>query len=220
MNRHRITLRRARLAAASCLLWGMAAPSVPAQTQAPDIDALLARLARPAPAATAFREVHFSRLLAHPLVVGGELQYLGAGALARDVEQPYRERTEIHGEDVTVTRGGSVRHFSLEHAPDLRSLLASFSALLGGDRQLLAQQFDITATGDADHWSLALTPRAARARTHVGTIFVDGAAGEPRCITTGEPGGDTTVMLLGTLAQAPLPAAADAAALRAHCRAD
>jgi len=213
--------RTARPAAAvllCTLLLGAGAVSRPAQPSAPDIDALLARLARPAPSSTAFREVHFSRLLAHPLVVDGHLQYLGAGALAREVEQPYHERTEIHGDDVTVTRGSSVRHFSLEHAPDLHDLLSSFSALLGGDRRLLAQQFTITASGQSGHWSLDLTPRDPRVRSHMGVIAIDGAGAQPLCITTGQTGGSTTVMLLGTLARAPLPAAADAAALRAHCR--
>jgi len=213
-NNHNLRdLAAAVLAVAAALPWPAGgAPGL-------DIDALLARLARPAPSATAFREVHFSRLLAHPLVVGGRLQYLGPGSLARDVEQPYQERTEIHGDEVTVSRGGNLRHFSLERAPDLRSLLSSFSALLGGDRALLAQQFTITASGDERHWSLELSPRDARVRAHVGTIAVDGAAGEPRCIITGG-NGSTTVLLLGTLAQAPLPATLEAAALRAHCRAD
>ena len=220
MRNIRTAPRSLAAAALVRLLLGAAAAAGPAQAATPDIDALLAKLARPAPASTAFREVHFSHLLAHPLVVGGQLQYLGAGALAREVQQPYQERTEIHGDDVTVTRGTSVRHYSLEHAPELRSLLASFGALLGGDRALLAQQFTLAVSGEEAHWSLDLTPRDARARTRVGTISVDGAGGEPRCITTGANGDSSTVMLLGTLAQEPLPAAPEASALRAHCRAD
>jgi hypothetical protein len=186
----------------------------------PDIDALLTRLARPAPASTAFLEVHFSHLLAHPLMVGGQLQYLGRDSLARSVEHPYQERTEVHGDAVTVARGSSVRHFSLEHAPELRSLLSSFSALLGGDRDLLAQQFTLAATGTDAHWSLELTPRDPRVRARVALISVDGAGSEPRCITTTEPGGNSSVMLLGPLAQIMPPAAADVASLRTRCQAD
>ncbi|HSC16380.1 MAG TPA: LolA-related protein, partial [Gammaproteobacteria bacterium] len=47
---------------------------------APDSAALIARLAKPAPATVAFVEVRFSTLLVEPLVVGGTLVYEGDGA--------------------------------------------------------------------------------------------------------------------------------------------
>src|SRR5580692_6632096 len=86
---------------------------------APDVDALLAHLARPAPATTAFVEVHFSPLLSRPLIVSGELTYSGPDALARTVDRPYSEHTEIHGDEVSITRGsGKPRTFSLQRAPE------------------------------------------------------------------------------------------------------
>jgi hypothetical protein len=45
-----------------------------ADSGAPDLDALLQHLARPAPATTPFVEVHFSPLLSRPLIVSGELE--------------------------------------------------------------------------------------------------------------------------------------------------
>ena len=52
----------------------------------PDLDALLARLARPAPDATSFVEVRYSSLLDAPIVVSGVLEHLATGALVRRVE--------------------------------------------------------------------------------------------------------------------------------------
>src|SRR5258707_7423838 len=89
---------------------------------APDVDALLHRLARPAPASTPFVEIHFSPVLSRPLIVSGEMEYDGPDALARTVDKPYSEHTEIHGDEVSVRRGsGKPRKFSLQHAPELKT---------------------------------------------------------------------------------------------------
>ncbi len=75
-------MRSARWLAATMSLTAAAAFA------APGPDALLQRLARPAPATTVFVEVHFSPLLSRPLIVSGELQYDGPDSLGRSVEKP------------------------------------------------------------------------------------------------------------------------------------
>jgi hypothetical protein len=186
---------------------------------APDIDALVQHLARPAPATTPFVEVHFSPLLSRPLIVSGEMEYDGPDALARTVDKPYSEHTEIHGDDVRVTRGaGKPRKFSLQHAPELKTLLSSFSALLGGNRQQLEQSFSLTVSGDDAHWSMALTPRDSRVRQRVSSITVNGAAASPRCMTTTAPDGSVTVMLMEEAAKTSVPPDIDRAGLEKMCR--
>ena len=49
----------------------------------PDLDVLLARLARPAPDTTSFVEVRFSSLLETPIVVAGRLEHRQDGSLVR-----------------------------------------------------------------------------------------------------------------------------------------
>jgi hypothetical protein len=184
-----------------------------------EIDSLLPRLARPAPASTPFVEAHFSRLLARPLVVRGKLEYLGADTLARTVESPYHERTEVRAEAVTVEREGSkAQHFSLQHAPELRSLLGSFAALLSGDAAGLRREFDLDLTGDEDSWTLKLTPRDAHVRARIPSIVVSGRGDEPRCITTLQAHDNTTVMLMAHAAEKPLPATVDRAWLDQQCQ--
>ncbi|MEJ0008038.1 MAG: LolA-related protein [Steroidobacteraceae bacterium] len=184
----------------------------------PDIDALLHQLARPAPATTAFEEVHFSPVLSRPLIISGQLEYAGPDSLARTVEKPYSEHTEIKGDQVSVVRGtGKPRTFSLAHAPELKTLLSSFSALLGGNRLQLEQNFALTLSGDEAHWSISLTPRDSRFSQRVARITVNGASGRPRCMTTAAPDGSVTVMLMEDAAQTPLAPDIDRAALEKVC---
>jgi hypothetical protein len=185
----------------------------------PQIDSLLKQLTREPPATTPFVEAHFSRMLARPLIVSGELAYLGPDALARTVREPYHEHTEIHGETVTVEReGGKARKFSLQRAPELRSLLSSFAALLGGNRAGLEQQFDLDLKGEEADWTLSLTPRDARVRERVRSIVVNGNGAEPRCLTTSEPNDNVTITLLGSAAEKQLPPMPDRAWLEEQCR--
>ncbi len=207
-----------RWMAVAALLPAAAALGEPPSSAA-DVDTLLQHLTRPAPATTPFVEVHFSPLLSRPLIVSGEMEYDGPDALARTVEKPYSEHTQIHGDTVSVTRGnGKPRTFSLQRAPDLKTLLSSFSALLGGNRAQLEQGFTLALSGDDAHWSLTLTPRDSRVSQRVSRIVVNGAAGRPRCMTTAAPDGSVTVMLMEDAAGTSVPADIDRAALEKVCR--
>jgi hypothetical protein len=192
--------------------------SAAAAFAAPDPDALLQRLARPAPATTPFVEVHFSPLLSRPLIVAGELQYNGPDSLGRTVQKPYSEHTEIHGDEVSVTRGaGKARTFSLQRAPDLKTLLTSFSALLGGNRAQLERSFNFNVDGDDAHWSIGLTPRDSRVSQRVTRITITGQAAHPRCMTTSAPDGSVTVMLMEEAASTPVAPDIDRAGLDKVC---
>ena len=115
---------------------GLTLASAPLHAADPDVDALLARLPRPAPDSTSFVEVRYSSLLEKPIVVSGRLEHREDGSLVRRVEWPYQEVTVLQGENVSVERAGSKpRRFTLDRAPELRGMLASFGAILQGDRQ-------------------------------------------------------------------------------------
>jgi hypothetical protein len=206
------------------LAWALLLPAASALAQsAPnppvlDPDALLRRLARPAPATTAFVEVHFSPLLSRPLIVSGKVEYDGPDSLARTVEHPYSEHTEIHGDAVSVVRGNDKpRTFSLQRSPELRTLLSSFSALLSGNRQQLEQSFTLSVGGDDAHWSMDLTPLDSRVKQRVSRITVNGQAASPRCMTTRTPDGSVTVMLMEDAAAAPVAAGIDLPGLEKLC---
>lgn len=184
-----------------------------------DTTALLEHLARPAPATIGYTEVRFSNLLTEPLVVSGELAYLGPGVLERRVEQPFQETTTIRGEDVTVKREGEPQQrFSLKRAPELRSMLQAFGALLAGNRAMLEQFFSYHLEGDESRWHIDLVPRDAKVRRKLDLVTVDGAQDQPRCLTLVEPDGDADFLLLGDASAASLPKSPDRASLETRCR--
>ena len=195
------------------------APVLPGETPAPDAAALIARLARPVPSTTAYAEIRFAHLLKTPQVQHGELDYGGAGKLGKRVQQPYRETMTIDAGSVEVQREGrSIRHFSLDRAPELQALLAGFSAMLGGDATTLARTFDIRIVDNAPKWTLTLTPHEAALGKHLREIVVDGSGDEPHCFSLHETDGDASVMLLGTLAGSTLLQAPTRSALDAICQ--
>lgn len=193
--------------------------SAPAWSASPnDSDALIARLAKPAPATISFTEVRFSKLLRAPLIVSGDLGYSGSDSLDRRVTSPYREHTAIRGESVKVERDGEKpRSFALKHAPELRGLLSGFSAMLSGDAAALRRTFDVEMTGDEDIWQLKLTPTDTKARRRLQQIEVVGRDSAPRCFSMTTADGASSVLLLGDAARDPVAADVTLVALQRRC---
>ncbi|MET0533221.1 MAG: LolA-related protein [Steroidobacter sp.] len=171
-----------------------------------DVAGLVAQLAKPAPATIEFTEVRFSHLVREPLIVSGELGYSGPTSLDRRVTTPYREHTSIRGESVKVEREGEKpRSFALKHAPELRGLLAGFSAMLSGDADALQRAFTAQASGSGNEWVLKLRPKDAKAQRRLARIEVTGSGAEPRCFSMVGADNSFSVLLLGTAAKEPLP---------------
>ena len=186
---------------------------------APETVALIASLRRPAPADTAYTEVRFVRMLRRPLLLRGELHYGGSNQLGKRIDTPYRESTTIAGGEVTVQREGKpTRNFSLERAPELQALLASFSALLGGDASALNQYYAIALQRAGVDWRLTLTPRNPALAKQLLEMIVDGRDADTRCFSLHEGDGDASVMLLGALAAAKLADPPTPAGLESLCR--
>ncbi|MDR6937862.1 MULTISPECIES: LolA-related protein [unclassified Luteibacter] len=202
------------------LLTSLLLPLASLATPTPDADdanALIASLHRPAPARTPFAEARFMRVLDKPLVVSGELGWLGGDKLERRVEKPAKEVSTIADGEVTQEREGKKpRSFSLNRAPQLKVLLDSFVALLAGDPSRLSQSFDVTLGRDADRWALTLTPRDARVAKQIARIQVYGSGTVARCMRMDEADGDMSIDLLGELAGS-MPAAPTREGLIAQC---
>ncbi len=187
------------------MLASLAWTALPCLAAPPDPAALVATLERDPPARTAYTEVRFSGLFDRPLILHGELEYLGPGRLGKTVTSPYTETMRVADGEGEVTRGnGETRQFSLGQAPELEGFLRGFTALLGGDAKALAADFELAASGVAKQWRLVLTPRDARLRRRVSAIEVDGDADGARCFRTREADGDVNVLLVEALADTKL----------------
>lgn len=168
--------------------------------------ALVASLKRELPARTPYTEVRFAQMFDRPIVARGELEYLGVGRLGKRVDAPYRETTTIADGQVKVQRGErKPREIALGQIPELEGFLRGFSALLGGDADTLARDFELTTRGDGARWRLSLAPKDARLKRRVKSIVVDGADAAARCFTINEADGDSSVMLVEALAVGELP---------------
>lgn len=179
---------------------------------------MLAQLARPAPDATTFVEVRYSALLTKPLVASGQLELREDGALVRRVTEPYRETTALRGEQVLVEReGAKARSFSLDRAPELRGMLASFGSLLRGDRASLERYFEVSVLGTEARWRIDLVPRDPKLARRLAIIRVDGAGDRPHCFTLAEPDDDASIVTLGVQDRTALPETLDRRALEAWC---
>jgi hypothetical protein len=203
----------AALAALVCLAAATA-------SAAPDARALVQRLARAAPSTIAFTEARFSRLLRGPLVVSGELAYLGPRSLERRVTSPHRETTTIRGNTVRIEREGQeARSFALERMPELEGFLMAFGALLDGDSTALERTFAVAADGDeAEGWTLVLTPVSARARRREIVLRIFGQGDGLRCLATSDTNGAGSVTVLGDQPSPAIAAETSFDELIAHCR--
>ena len=193
--------------------------TTPSRAAPPDAAQLVARLKRDVPARTAYTEVRFSGLLDRPLILRGEMEYLGPGKLAKRVDAPYREQTSVENGSATMQRGDKPgRSLPLAQIPELESFLRGFSALLGGDAAALARDFTLEASGGDARWQITLKPRDTRLARRVESIRVDGAGSEPTCFRTHEADGDDSVLLVGTLASTTLPPRVSPMQIDALCR--
>jgi len=204
-------------------LGGCAALLLSAATFAAGTDlaqTILARMAQPGSARVDYVEVSYRGMLDRPLITSGEMKWLGGDKLERDVERPYQAIAKIGDGEMSVQRGsGAVQTIPLSRAPQIAAILSGFRALLGGNAAQLAQDFQVSATGNPARWVLTLTPRSEELKHRVQEIVIDGRDNAPRCMTLRENDGDTTITLLGAMAKQGLQSTTpQQSAVAARCR--
>ncbi|HET6913713.1 MAG TPA: LolA-related protein [Rhodanobacteraceae bacterium] len=183
---------------------------------------ILAGMAKQGSAQTAFIEVSYRGMLDRPLITSGTMKWLGGDKLERDVEKPYRAVAKIGDGQMSVERPGHpVQTMPISRAPQMAAILTGFRALLGGDTATLARDFEVQAVGNPARWVLTLRPRSDELKHRVQSIVIDGRDNAPRCMTLSESDGDTTITLLGKLAEQGLRSTAPLqSAVAARCRND
>ncbi len=181
---------------------------------------LLSGIAKTPPVSTPFVQVSYRGVLDRPLVVSGTLRWLGDDRMEREIEKPFKETAKIGDGELSVRRGGGdVHRMPLARAPQARAMLAGFRALLGGDISALQQDFSLSAQGGSAHWVVTLAPRTGQLKGQLASIVIDGREHEPRCLTVTDVNGDSSITLVGAMAEAGLRSAAPLqSALAARCR--
>ena len=183
-------------------------------------ESLLSGMAKTPPVSTPFVQVSYRGVLVRPLVVSGTLRWLGGDRMQRDIEKPFKETANIGDGELSVQRGsGEVHRMPLARAPQAGAMLAGFRALLGGDVSALQQDFALSAQGGTAHWVITLAPRTGQLKRQLASIVIDGREHEPRCLTVTNANGDSSITLVGAMAEQGLRSAAPLeSALAARCR--
>jgi outer membrane lipoprotein-sorting protein len=183
-------------------------------------ESLLAGMAKTPPVSTPFVLVSYRGVLDRPLVVSGSLRWLGGDNMERDIAKPFKETAKIADGTITVQRdSGEVQRMPLARAPQAGVMLAGFRALLGGDVSALEKDFTLSAEGTEAHWVITLTPRTDALKRQLTALAIDGRNHEPRCLTMTDANGDSSITLVGAMAEQGLRSAAPLeSALAARCR--
>lgn len=183
-------------------------------------ESLLAGMAKTPPVSTPFVEVSYRGVLDQPLIVSGTLRWLGGDRMERDIAKPFSEIATIGDGQVSVQRGDrEVHSMPLSRAPQVGAMLAGFRALLGGDVSSLQQDFTLSAVGGEARWVISLVPKTGQLKQQLVSIVIDGRGHEPRCLTVRNTNGDSSITLVGAMAQQGLQSVAPLeSALAVRCR--
>lgn len=189
--------RRAALAGIAALL-GMLLPTgdgARAQKAAgPDLDTLLATIARQTVPRARFYERKYIALLDTPVDSSGDLLFVAPARLEKHTRSPQAESLVADGDTLTLERGGVRRTMSLAQLPEAAPLIDSLRGTLSGDRRLLERAFRVSVTGTLEHWTMTLVPQAARAQRIVREVRLTGDRGWVNLVEIDQADGDRSVM--------------------------
>lgn len=144
-----------------------------------------------------FTEIRRLASLTKPIELSGRLSYVRGGRIEKEVEAPYRERTTIDGDEMTVDPArGEPRRYALDGSPAARAFVEGLRATLGGDLATLERYYRVSFSGGVDDWTLELAPRDEDAARHVESIAFRGSGANITLIRVDEAGGNSSVMTL------------------------
>lgn len=175
-------------------------PSRPAHAQhAPpwNLATLMAALRQVRSSQASFTETKYLRLLNQAQQSTGRLLYVAPNWMQKQTIAPVASRLTIAGDRLTIERQGEPnREISLRDYAQIGALIDSVRATLAGDLTELSRHFTPSLTGDANAWTLTLTPTDPKLREMIAAIRVQGQQTTIREIDTDEADGDRTTMAI------------------------
>jgi outer membrane lipoprotein-sorting protein len=173
----------------------------PADAQRPTppwtLQTLMAALRQVRSSNASFIETKSLRLLNQVQTSSGRLLYVAPNWMQKQTIAPVASRLTIAGDRLTVERQGEPnREISLQDYSQIGALIDSVRATLAGDATELSRHFAPSLTGDANAWTLTLTPTDPKLRDMVASIRILGQQTAIREIDTDEADGDRTTMAI------------------------
>lgn len=184
----------------ACVLLGAAALAAGSPPPAPDLAAVLERMASTPGVEASYVERKELSLLARPLESRGVIYFVPPDRFARFTTEPGFSSLVVDGEGVRFREGRDGEEMDLSGSPMARGFVESFMVLWRGDREELARLYALELEpGSADGtsgeggWALRLTPRHAPLSRMIRAILLEGDEGGMRRMTVEEKDGDRTV---------------------------
>jgi hypothetical protein len=140
-----------------------------------------------------FVETKYLHLLNQAQRSSGRLTYVAPDQLTKETYEPIASRMTVIGDRLTMERQGEKSHdISLRDYSEVGALIEGVRSTLAGDLPTLARHFAAVVDGDANRWTLSLTPLEPRLRELVTAIHIRGERNSIRDIETIEADGDRT----------------------------
>jgi hypothetical protein len=186
---------------AKVLLLGLLSALCAGPAWAFSLPELMGLLAQQRSGEARFTEQRYVATLDAPLVASGLLSFQAPDRFTRQTLQPRPETMAVEGNTLTLTRGGRVRRFALDAAPEMVAVVEALRGTLTGNVDSLQRHFRTSLDGRAEQWTLLLQPLDARLAHQVREIRLEGQRGVLRGVTMEMYDGDRSVMQIE-----PLPA--------------
>lgn len=129
------------------------------------------------PARVVFEEERHNPMFEQPLVLRGDLEYLGPGALRKTIRSPFQETFSIQDGHVIIERDGETRSLPVARSRALETVLAAFDSVLAGDGERLKTLFAYEIEGTAANWKIELQPKSRRVGEQVSSLRLSGDGG-------------------------------------------
>jgi hypothetical protein len=144
-----------------------------------------------------FHETRESPWLAAPIESSGRMTS-SSTMLEKAIEQPRRETWRILPDRVERLAPGSAasKPLMFNEAPAVAALANALRLVLAGDLAALGKDFQLAPGGDAQLWTLQLTPRRQDVARFLKQLELQGAGTELRVIVTLETDGARTITRL------------------------
>jgi hypothetical protein len=190
---------------AGLLVWlpdtGVAAPDpAPAGATEPspasdsDLASILAAFAAVPGLTARFREEKQIALLEAPLVSEGVLHFAPPDRLARRQESPEPSLIVLAGSTMWLQTETESQRIDLVSQPLVGAVVASFRALLAGDRAELDRIYAMDIARSDDGWRVGLTPRDEILRRAIERVEIRGRGITVESLRVAETSGDTTTL--------------------------
>lgn len=175
----------------------------PVQAAGFDLQALTQQLAQARSGQATFVEDRRVQQLDQVLRSSGRLSFVAPDTFIRETLRPSHEKLAVVGNQLTMSRGTRSRVTSLDSVPEAVVIVEAIRGTLTGNKDTLEKYFDTSVQGSAEQWQLELVPREPRLRGQVAHLRLSGRQGQVREVRMTLADGDTSVMRIEPVADAP-----------------